>query len=239
MAPRQAWQTPVSGWHNSACPLQAQGRQHGKPHRPERQWSQRPPARPARHVHCPLTGLQMVPVAPLVWQWHSVGNYRAIRERRWLVPDPTPILTGPEAICSRHAVVTGWQEKEQDKVNLTVLSATTVLQPPQARGTHSPRPPPWSRVEMLQTRRAQTSGTVLGRPVLAAPMQPALRSSCTCPGAPDRSASDSFTAARAQSSRRMEGGRQRAVSPAPLTKPNYPSLQWVSQPLPAPFLVLF
>lgn len=147
--------------------------------------------------------------------------------------------SGPEAICSRHAVVTGWQEKEQDKVNLTVLSATTVLQPPQARGTHSPRPPPWSRVEMLQTRRAQTSGTVLGRPVLAAPMQPALRSSCTCPGAPDRSASDSFTAARAQSSRRMEGGRQRAVSPAPLTKPNYPSLQWVSQPLPAPFLVLF
>ena len=82
VAPWQSWQTPVSGWHDSACPLQAQGWQRGKPHQPERQRSQRRPARPARHVHCPLVGLQTAPAAPSGWQRHSVGSDRAIKPCR-------------------------------------------------------------------------------------------------------------------------------------------------------------
>lgn len=80
--PSQAWQTPVSGWHNSACPLQAQGWQCGKLHQPRRQWSQQRPARPAQHAHCPFIGLQMALVAPSVGQRHSVGNYRVIKPCR-------------------------------------------------------------------------------------------------------------------------------------------------------------
>lgn len=69
-------------------------------------------------------------------------------------------------------------------MNLIVLPVTPILQPPQARGTHSRRPPPWSRAEMLQTRRAQASGMVVERPILTASMQPALWSSCKRPVAP-------------------------------------------------------
>lgn len=94
--PSQAWQTPVSGWHNSACPLQAQGWQCGKLHQPRRQWSQQQPARPAQHAHCPFIGLQMALVAPSVGQRHSVGNYRVINHAEkgndWSqTPHPHPL----------------------------------------------------------------------------------------------------------------------------------------------------
>ena len=197
-----------------SIPIAGTGWQHGKPHQPERQWSQRQPPKPAWHVHCPLTGSQMVLVAPQRGSG-TLGNDRAIkscRERIWLVPDPIPIFTGPEGLPLQtvgpkpyvpdmqwpqvQPMILGWQghcppkahsvfsdpwgwhshaDRRKSKMNLTVhLPETLILQPPQARGTHSPRPPRWSRAEMLQTRQTQTSGMVLERPVLAASMQPAL-----------------------------------------------------------------
>lgn len=165
VAPRQSWQTPVSGWHDSACPLQAQGWQCGKPHRPERQRSQRRPARPARHVHCPLVGLQTALAAPSGWQRqsrHPVGPRPNVPGRQR--SQVRPMMLGRQGHCPPSG-------------------AHSVLSEPCRWHSHA-RPPPWSRAEMLQERRAQASGMLWGGLTLAASRQPTSWSSCKRPGAP-------------------------------------------------------
>lgn len=54
----QSMQRPVSGSHSSACPLQEQGRQVGKPQWPGRQRSHWRPNAPDTHTHWPVSWSQ-------------------------------------------------------------------------------------------------------------------------------------------------------------------------------------
>lgn len=165
VAPRQAWQVPVSGWHASVCPLQAQGWQRGKPQWPWRQRSQRRPARLARQGQCPLIGSQAALVAPSEWQPHSLQP-----------PGPRPYVPGTQRSQVR-PVMLGRQG------HCPPSRAHSALSEPWGWHSHA-RPPPWSRAEMLHTRRAQAADVELERPVLAASRQPVAWSSCRRPAAP-------------------------------------------------------
>ena len=82
---RQRRQLPVWGSHSSACPLQWQGRQAGKPQWPGWHWSHCRPTAPGWHRHCPLTTSHSCDTEPSGEQaqaagWHSSGQAHGCRD---------------------------------------------------------------------------------------------------------------------------------------------------------------